>query len=73
MVGLAYHIEVMLYDNDRVAPVNELLQHSHQYAYVLEMQPCGRLIEYVYGLASVPFAQFGGQFHTLTLASGKRG
>ena len=37
----------MLDDDDRIALIHKLLQHSEQHLYIIEMQSCGRLIQNV--------------------------
>ena len=73
MVGLADDVEVMFDDDDGIATVYERVEHLHQDADVLEVEARGRLVEDVDGLARIAFREFGGQFHALALAAGKRG
>src|SRR3954466_6151812 len=44
-VGGLDHVEIVLDDEDRVAAVDETVQHLEQYAHVLEMETCGGLVE----------------------------
>ena len=73
VVGLADDVEVVLDDDDGVASADELAQHLHEYAYVLEVQSGGGLVEDVEGTSGVALAQLGGQFHALALAAAEGG
>ncbi len=64
-----YHVQIVLDNNDSVASIYQLIHHFHQNSYVLEVETCGRLIEQIYGLASVSFREFGSQLNSLTLAA----
>ena len=68
-VGLTDYVEIVLDDNHRVATVNELLQHLHKYADILEVQASGGLVENIHGLAGIALRQFGGQLDALTLTT----
>ena len=37
----------MLYDNNGIALVNQLVQYAQQYTDILEMQTCGRFVQYI--------------------------
>ena len=63
----------MLDNNDRIALIDQLVQHIHQHADILKVQSGGRLIKNIERLACIPFGKFGGKLHTLAFATGKRG
>ena len=69
VVGHLDDVEVVLDDDDRVALVDELLQHLQEHLYVVEVQPRGGLVEQVDGAACVALGQFGGQLYALALAA----
>ena len=71
-VGRLDDVEVVLDDDDRVALVDEPLQHAEQLADVLEVQAGRRLVEDVDGAAGRPLLQLGGQLDALRLAAGQR-
>ena len=63
----------MLDDQDGVAGVDELLEHVHELANVLEVQARGGLVEDVEGLAGLLAVQLLGELDALGLAAGERG
>jgi hypothetical protein len=63
----------VLDDDDRVALVDQALQHEQQLADVLEVQAGGRLVEDVDAAAVGPLLELAGQFDPLRLATGQRG
>ena len=63
----------MLDNNDRIALIDQLVQHIHQHADILKVQSGGRLIKNIERLACIPLGKFGGKLHTLAFATGKRG
>jgi hypothetical protein len=71
-VGALDHVEVVLDDDDRVALVDQPLQHPEQLADVLEVQPGGRLVEDVDRAPGRALLQLGGQLDALGLATGQR-
>ena len=73
MVGGFDHFEIMFDDDDRVAGVDQCVQHFQQLADILEMQPGGRFVEDVQRAAGGPLREFLGEFDALRLAAGKRG
>lgn len=64
-----YHVKIVLDDDYGIAFVHELLYDVHENSYILEMQSCGRLVEYVERFPRVFFAQFGGEFHSLAFTA----
>ena len=59
VVGVADDIEVVLDDNERIATVNEAVEHIEQDADVVEMQAGGGLVENVERFARIALGQFG--------------
>ena len=70
-VGRLDDVEVVLDDDDRVALVDEAVQHLSSLSDVLEVQPGRRLVEHVDGAAVRPPLQLGGELHALRLAAGQ--
>ena len=71
-VGRLDHVEVVLDDDDRVAEIDQPVQHVEQLADVVEVQAGRRLVEEVERLAGVGPGQLGGQLDALGLAAGER-
>ena len=65
------NVKIMLDNNDRIALIDQLVQHIHQHADILKVQSGGRLIKNIERLACIPFGKFGGKLHTLAFATGK--
>ena len=55
----------MLNDDDRIAAVNEAMQHGKQFINVCGMESGGWFIQNVEGTACLSFCQFGGEFDAL--------
>src|SRR5277367_5011265 len=74
-VGIAHDVEVVLDDDDGVAEIGEAVEHLEQPANVIEVEPCGRLVEQVEGAAGLALGEFAGQLHALRLPAreGRRG
>ena len=72
VVGRLDDVEVVLDDDDRVALVDELLQHVEQLARVLEVQAGRRLVEDVERAAGAALRQLLRQLDALRLAAGQR-
>src|SRR5690606_13889316 len=72
-VGVLDDVEVVLDDDDRVALVDEVLQHVEQAADVLEVQAGGRLVEDVGGAPVGAALELGGQLDALRLTAGEGG
>ncbi len=72
-VGTAYHIEIVLNHEHRVALIHEPLNHIHQLVHVVETQTRGGLIDQIEGLAGGALGEFGGQLHSLGLTAGEGG
>ena len=51
VIGLLYDVEVVLYNDDGVAFVDQSVEYVEQLLYVREVQTCGRLVEYIESLA----------------------
>jgi len=60
-------------DQDRIALVDESVQHVQQAVDVLEVQARRGLVEHVQGVAGRPAGQLGRELHALGLAAGKGG
>ena len=72
-VGGLHHIQVVLDDDNRVARIDQFVEHFQQLLYVLEVQAGGRLVEDVQCTARRAFREFLGEFHALGLAARQRG
>lgn len=59
------NVKIMLDNNDRIALIDQLVQHIHQHADILKVQSGGRLIKNIERLACIPLGKFGGKLHTL--------
>src|SRR5215831_9587751 len=46
-IGIANDVEIVFDDDDRVPQIGEPVQHVEQLFHIVEMQPCGRLVEQV--------------------------
>lgn len=62
-------IEVMLYDYDCIATVDEPVEHTHQHIDVLEMQPCGWLVEDKERPPGVAACKLRGEFYALVFTT----
>ena len=72
-VGRLHHVEIVLDDDDRVPLVLEPVQDFQQLLDVVEVEPGGRLVEDVEGLAGALLDQLARQLDPLGLAAGERG
>lgn len=63
----------MLDNDDRVALIDQFIQYIHQDADILKVQSGSRFVKNIKRLARIPLGEFGGQLHTLALATGERG
>lgn len=57
------NVKIMLDNNDRIALIDQLVQHIHQHADILKVQSGGRLIKNIERLACIPLGKFGGKLH----------
>src|ERR671919_1324722 len=64
-------IEVVLDHNHRVSSIDQAVKHTEELRDIVEMQPGGRLVEYVEGPSSVAFGQLRSQLHALSLTARK--
>ena len=71
-VGRFDHVEVVFDDDDRVAVVDEAVEHVEQLGEVVEMQAGGRFVEQVERLAGIGPRELGRQLDALGLAAGER-
>ena len=55
-IRVANHVEIVLYDDDRVAEVGETMQNFKQLAHIVEVQAGGWLIEQIKRAARLAFA-----------------
>src|SRR4051794_34417863 len=69
VIGRLDHVEIVLDDDDRVALVDQLLEHVEQLPGVLEVQPGGRLVEDVERAAGAALRQLLRELHPLRLAA----
>src|SRR5690349_3644732 len=67
------HVEVVFDDDDGIAVVAQSVQHREQHFDVVEVQPRGRLVEYVQRTTGVALGQFQGELDALRLAARERG
>src|SRR6185312_12875601 len=67
-------VQIVLDNDDRVAKVRQAMQYFKQSLYVIEVQPCGRLIEQIQGPSCLPLGELACQLHALcfTTAQGCR-
>ena len=72
VVGCLDHLEVVLDHHHGVAGVHELLQQVEQLGDVVEVQPCGGLVEDVERAAGGAAGQLLGQLHALRFAARQR-
>ena len=71
-VGGFDDVEVVLDDDDRVAVVDEAVEHFEQFGEVVEVEAGRRFVEQVERLAGVGPSELGGEFHALGFAAGER-
>ena len=71
-VGRLDHVQVVLDHHDRVAQVDQAVEHVEQLGQVVEVQAGGRLVEQVERAAGVGARQLGRQLDALGLAAGER-
>lgn len=72
-VGSFDDVQVVLDDDDGVAAIPQLVQHLEQLLDVVKVQPCGRLVQDVEGLAGIPLGELARQLDPLRLAPRERG
>ena len=73
MVGSLDDVQVVLHDDHGIALVHQTVEHAEQDTDVLEVQTRGGLVQNVQGAARIALGKFGGQFHSLALASRQGG
>ena len=73
MVGTLDHVHVVLDDDERMSAHDECIECIQQAAYVVEVKPCGGLVEDEHRGLVLLHAQVVGQFHALVLAAGQGG
>src|SRR6478736_7476502 len=71
-VGVSDYIEIVFDNYNRVAEVGQSVQHVEQFANIVKMQTCSRLVEQVKRSSGLAFAQFAGEFDSLRLTAGER-
>ncbi len=64
-VGIADHIQIVFDDDDRISKIGQAMQHVQQFAHVVKVQSCGRLIQQIQSFSSLTFAEFTRQFDAL--------
>ena len=67
------NVEVVLDDDDRVALVDQALEHPEQLVDVVEVQSRGRLVQDVDRPSGRTLLQLGGQLDALSLTAGECG
>src|SRR5262249_35096130 len=68
-VGALDHVEMVLYDEHRVAGVDETLQNTEKPPDIVEMEPGGGLVEDVEEVPTQPGAELSGDLEALRLAA----
>src|SRR4051794_15285613 len=68
-VGRLDDVEVVLDDEDRVADVDQTLQHTEEATHVLEVEAGGGLVEDVDGATGGALAELGRELHALRLTT----
>ena len=58
MIGGFYDIEIMFDDNDRIALIDQFMQHFQKLLHIFEMQARGRFIQDIERAACGSAAQF---------------
>src|SRR3990167_9285646 len=53
IVGIFYHIKIMLYDKHRVSKLHKLMKNPSQSIHIGKMKPRGRLIKYIERFAGI--------------------
>jgi hypothetical protein len=71
VIRLENHVQIVLDQDHRVAPVDEELNHFHQLVNIGEMESGCRLIENVEGLPCSLLAQLEGELDALRFAAGE--
>lgn len=71
MVGTFYYIQVVFDDYYGVSLGYEPVKGVHQQVDVVEMQPCGRFVEYEQGGFGFLHSEEIGELHTLVLTAGE--
>ncbi len=71
VVGGFHHVEVVFDHHDRIALIDQFMQHFQQLAHIFEMQAGGGFIQNIQRPPRGPFAQFLGQLDPLRLAAGQ--
>ena len=71
-VGSLDDVEVVLDHDDRVAQIDEPVEHVEQLGEVVEVQAGRRLVEQVERAAGVGPGELGGELHALGFAAGER-
>lgn len=72
IVGAFDDVEIVLNDDDRIARINELIQHLDQTVDIGHMQAGGRLVKDIDGLPGIAAGQLIGQLDALRLTTRKR-
>ena len=71
MVGLLDHVEIVLYQHNRVAVIHQSVQHLEQLLYVGEMQTGCGLVEYIEGATGAAPGKLQRKLDSLRFASGQ--
>ncbi len=70
-IGGFDHIEVMLDDDDRIALIDQFVQHFQKFAHILKVQARRGFVQDIKRSPGGPAREFLGQFHPLRLAPGQ--
>ena len=62
-------VQIVLDDDDGVAAIPQLVQYLEQLLDVVEVQPCGGLVQDVEGLPGIPLGELARQLDPLRLAA----
>ena len=71
-VGSFDDVQIVFDDDDRVAVVDQAVEHFEQFCEVVEVEAGRGFVEQVQRLAGIGPGQFGGQLHALRFAAGER-
>ena len=72
-IRLFHHVQIVLDDNNGVAEVRQAVEHREELFHVVEVEPGGRLVQYIQRPPRLAAAQFAPQLDALGLTPGKGG
>ncbi len=71
-IGGLDDVEIVLDDDDRVAQIDQAIEHVEQLGDIVEVQAGRRFVEQIERVAGIGPGEFGGQLHALRFAAGER-